>query len=380
MNVIDLKDFPKLFSSLQSHGYTVIGPAIRNGAVVYEPLESVAELPAGWTDLQAPASYELVQGSENTLFGYTAGAISWKRYFYPLRTKLFTAQRDGKTFKPSTDAPVDSKLALLGVRPCELHAIRIHDRIFLEGPYADPAYRMARELALVIVVNCVRAGGTCFCSSMNTGPRAHEGFDIALTEIFGDGYHYFVAETETGRGGQILDDVPHRPAGQEDLDRVDSAIEKAAAEMGRTLNTDRMREILNENFDHPQWDGIAKRCLTCANCTMVCPTCFCSTVEDVTDLTGTKAERWRRWDSCFTMDFTRVAGGIARASAKSRYRQWLMHKLSYWIDQFGTPGCVGCGRCITWCPVGIDLTAEMEAFRRNESPTTAPASGQPQAR
>ncbi|MBF0393567.1 MAG: 4Fe-4S dicluster domain-containing protein, partial [Alphaproteobacteria bacterium] len=120
------------------------------------------------------------------------------------------------------------------------------------------------------------------------------------------------------------------------------------------------------NREHPRWDEVAKRCLTCGNCTMVCPTCFCTTVDDVTDLGGTRTERVRSWDSCFTLDFSYIHGGSVRNEGSSRYRQWITHKLSSWHDQFGSSGCVGCGRCITWCPVGIDITEEVGAIRASE--------------
>ena len=134
----------------------------------------------------------------------------------------------------------------------------------------------------------------------------------------------------------------------------------------RRMNTSVIRELLYNNLENPHWDEVATRCLNCANCTMVCPTCFCTTVQDVTDLTGKHAERWRKWDSCFSTEFSYIHGGSIRTSAKSRYRQWLVHKLASWHDQFGTSGCVGCGRCITWCPVGIDITEEANAFRESE--------------
>jgi Fe-S-cluster-containing hydrogenase component 2 len=144
------------------------------------------------------------------------------------------------------------------------------------------------------------------------------------------------------------------------------------------MDTRGIKELLYRNYEHPRWDNVATRCLTCANCTMVCPTCFCTTVEDVTDLSGDHAERWRKWDSCFTMDFSYIHGGSVRATPKSRYRQWLTHKLATWFDQFGSSGCVGCGRCITWCPVAIDLTEEVRAIRDSETAGRPNTSGKEQ--
>ena len=141
---------------------------------------------------------------------------------------------------------------------------------------------------------------------------------------------------------------------------------QARREMGRAMDTTNIKQLLYDNPEHPQWDKVAGRCLSCANCTMACPTCFCSTVEDVSDLTGKHAERWRKWDSCFSLEFSYIHGGHVRQSTKGRYRQWMTHKLASWQDQFGTSGCVGCGRCITWCPVGIDITEEVKAIRADQ--------------
>jgi len=139
--------------------------------------------------------------------------------------------------------------------------------------------------------------------------------------------------------------------------------ENAVRHMGRRLDTDGLRDLLYANADNPQWDDVASRCLSCTNCTMVCPTCFCTNVEDVADLTGNEAERHRVWDSCFNADFSYIHGGTVRTSGRSRYRQWMTHKLAAWHDQFGSSGCVGCGRCVTWCPAAIDITAEAAAMR-----------------
>jgi ferredoxin len=229
----------------------------------------------------------------------------------------------------------------------------------------------------VLAVNCTVAGGTCFCDSMGTGPRAGPGADLVLTELLGPDAHAFVLQPHTVLGEHILDRIPHGPATPDHLEAVERKVEKTRKSMGRSMNTEDIQEVLRRSLEHPRWDETADRCLTCANCTLVCPTCFCSTVEDVTDLTGNHAERWRKWDSCFTVDFSYVHGGSVRSSARSRYRQWLTHKLGTWIDQFGTSGCVGCGRCITWCPVGIDITEEVEALRHGPVKPANETEGEP---
>jgi len=223
-----------------------------------------------------------------------------------------------------------------------------------------------RENALIIAVNCSQAGGTCFCVPMNAGRKVEAGFDLSLTEILEGGPHYFVAQPGTELGKEIFSEVPHREADPGEIAAAESIVKRTAGQMGRSMETADIKGLLYRNYEHPRWDNVAARCLTYGNCTAVCPTCFCTTVEDMTDLAGQHAERWQKWDFCFTMDFSYIHGGSVRSSAKSRYRQWMTHKLATWIDQFGTSGCVGCGRCITWCPVAIDITEEVRAIRETE--------------
>jgi ferredoxin len=326
----------------------------------------VDELPVGWVDEQENGRYRLAKGEKESLFGYVVGPHSWKKYLYPPTGKLLKARRNGKRFEVINENPQLQKLAFIGVRPCELSAINIQDKILLEGPYVDPAYRRQRRNTFIVAVNCTRARGTCFCTSMKTGPRATGGFDLALTEVIDAENHYFVIDVGSKTGAEILKEVPSQPAGDTEIEAAERSIEVAAANMGRNLETDGIRDMLFRNFDSPHWEEISSRCLTCGNCTMVCPTCFCTNVEDVTDLAGNQAERRRLWDSCYSVDFSYIHGGSIRATGSSRYRQWMMHKLAYWLDQFGVLGCVGCGRCITWCPVGIDITEEATVFREGQ--------------
>ena len=284
---------------------------------------------------------------------------------YPPVERLWKAQRSGNGFTVENETSEVPKYAFLGVRACDLRAMEIQDAVFDEGRGVDPRYIARRRASLVIAVNCTRAGGTCFCASMETGPRVGGGFDLALTEIVDDGRHEFLVEVGSDIGAAVLARVDQRAASGSDLKRADAAISEAAASMGREMVPD-AAEFLARNLENPHWDEVAKRCLSCGNCTMVCPTCFCTTVEDTTDLAGESAERWRKWDSCFSVEFSYIHGGSIRRETAARYRQWITHKLSTWHEQFGTSGCVGCGRCITWCPVGIDITEEARAIRDSE--------------
>ena len=364
--ILECNHLQKLFDVLARGGHRIVGPTVRDGAIVYDELNSVDDLPAGWTDVQDGGAYRLKKRDDEVLFGYNVGPHSWKKFLFPPRTRLWQASREGGTAQISDEPTENQKAAFIGVRSCELHAIAVQDRVFIQPDFVNTAYQARREKAFIVAVNCGQAGGTCFCVSMNTGPKATAGYDLALTEIIEKGRHYFVVEIGTEAGLAVIEQVPHTPAGEAQKSAAEAAIARAAGQMGRQMDTTGIKDLLYRNYRNPRWDEVASRCLTCANCTMVCPTCFCSTVEDLTNLKGDHAERWQRWDSCFTMDLSYIHGGSVRSSAKARYRQWMTHKLATWIDQFGSSGCVGCGRCITWCPVAIDITEEVRAIRESE--------------
>ncbi len=365
--VMAAADFPQLLVAVGRLGYRMVGPTLRDGQLIYGDLAGVADLPVGWTDAQEPGAFRLQPRDDRALFGYGVGQQSWKQFLFPSHHLLWRAERHGDGFR--IDPPVENvpRYAFIGVHACDLHAMAIQDRVFLQGPHVDPVYQARSEQAFILAVNCGgRDCGTCFCVSMGSGPRATSGFDLALTEVLEEGKHYFLVEVGTKRGAGVLRSVPLRPAAAVEVEAAENVVAAMAANMGRELDTRGLKELLYRNYEHSRWGEVTARCLNCGNCTWVCPTCFCHTVEDVTDLTGAASERWRRQDVCFTVDHSFIHGGSIRSSPRSRYRQWLTHKLATWHDQFGCSGCVGCGRCLTWCPVGIDLTEEVGAIRNNE--------------
>jgi len=364
-----------LLSSLHHEGFATIAPTVRDGTIVLDEIASAAELPAGWTDEQEAGRYRLKRRADGSHFGYSVSPHSWKRYLFPAEQKVFAARRTGGGFEIVDTPPEARRYAFVGVRPCELAAIGIFDAVLLRGGIADARYQSARERVFIVAVNCTHPGGTCFCASMGTGPRTDAGFDLAMTEISRKQAPYLLVEVGSERGAKLIGQIPHHAATAEEREAAEKALSQAAKKMGRTVKTKGLPKALARASDHPEWAAVAGRCLTCTNCTMVCPTCFCTTVDDVTDLTASAAERWRKWDSCFTMEFSYIHGGNVRSSASARYRQWLTHKFSSWEEQFGTFGCVGCGRCITWCPVGIDITEELRRIAGGEQPSTRKDNG-----
>jgi sulfhydrogenase subunit beta (sulfur reductase) len=368
-----------LLDVLVARGHRVVGPQVADGAIVYRGLHAADALPTGWIDEQDGGLYRLSRDEAAGTFDHVVGPHSLKNFLFPARETFETWQRGADGWQLSTPAHEPEPLAVIGVRGCDLAALAIQDRIFMGGDSIDVRYKARRERLFVVAVNCRRAAATCFCHSMHCGPAAGPGHDIALTEV-GD---RFAMEVATPAGAAVVADLAARttlePLSADDV----AAVRRVPADLAqvmharqpepggprpRSLDTENIRDLLFDNLEHPRWADVADRCLSCANCTLVCPTCFCSSVTEVTDLTGDAVARERHWASCFTLEHSQMHGANARPTTASRYRQWLTHKLAGWIDQFGTSGCTGCGRCITWCPVGIDITEEVVAIRQSPAP------------
>jgi sulfhydrogenase subunit beta (sulfur reductase) len=360
MRFIDREGFSRLLALLGQRGYEVIGPTVRDGAIVMERVEGIDDLPRGIREAQAPGHYVLEGTNGGRLFAWAHGPDSGRRFLSPPRETIRTALRgrDG-AIEPHAERLPDVRYAFVGLRACDLAAIEVQDRVFL---IAEPSYRARRENALFIGVNCEFPGSTCFCTSMGTGPRCTEGFDLALTEL-DDG---FTAVIGTPAGAELLDAIHAVAADEVQIQSSHAATDRAREAMGRELDTSDLPDLLYRNRTHPRWKDVAARCLACTNCTMVCPTCFCHDAVETVSLDGTRSTRERQWASCFSEEFSHMASGSVRSSVMSRYRLWLTHKFATWFDQFGTSGCVGCGRCITWCPVGIDVTEEIAAIRATD--------------
>jgi len=363
--VIDSTGLNRLVAELRRRGRRVVGPTLRDNAIVLAEIDTADELPYGWGVDVAPGTYRVRARTDRAAFGHSAGPQSWKQFLHPPRQRVWSSDTG------EADAEPDPRYAFLGVRGCDLAAIAILDRVLAGGSHPDTSYTGRRDGVFIVGVNCTEPGGLCFCASMGTGPGCGPGYDLALTERLGGDVVSYLVEVGSEEGAEVLEAIPHRPAEPDERAAADAEIASAATAMGRQMPPGDLRQLLVDSRESAHWSDVASRCLTCGNCTMVCPTCFCTSTSDVTDLTGTHAERWMEWASCFELDFTFVHEGPVRKSGPSRYRHWLTHKLSSWHDQFGTSGCVGCGRCIAWCPTGIDITEEMGVFASEHSEETA---------
>jgi ferredoxin len=349
--VIDAAAMHQLVSVLRERGYRVIGPTVSEDAIILGELTSADDLPRGWGVDVGPGHYRLRKRDDDALFGHSAGPQSWKQFLHPPRQKVWSSRGE-----QTEEAP---QYAFLGVRACDLSAIAILNGVLGVGSHPDQGFVGRLANIFVVAVNCTEPGGLCFCASMGTGPAVGPGYDLALTEHVDGRARSYLVDVGSDAGAHVLAALPHRDAGPAEIRSARNDVADAAGKMGRQMPDGDLRKLLVDSRESSQWNEVADRCLTCGNCTMVCPTCFCTSVEDTTDVTGGHAERWLEWSSCFEFDFTFVHEGETRQSGASRYRHWITHKLGTWHDQFGSSGCVGCGRCIAWCPTGIDITDEM---------------------
>ena len=351
--------FNTLLSHLKEEGYLSIGPRVKNKSLVYEQIESLEDLPQGYSTSQKPGRFQLYNGKHSRYFDIIPGAHSWKQYLFPSHVELLTLYKNGKNWEEITrqlDAP---KYAFIGVRACELNAIQIQDNIFMRSDFTDTIYRTRRTRAFIVAVNCTHPAETCFCTSMETGPRAKEHYDLGLTEL--DDVFVLTIGSELAR--RLITGIPFEDASGYILTNVEHKLDHAEQQMRRRLDTTDLPELILENLDHPYWHEMGNRCLSCGSCTQVCPTCFCWDTQDEMSLDGNTTKRTRVWDSCFNPGYSYQAGGNTRPTIYSRYRQWLSHKFGTWKQQYETFGCVGCGRCITWCPAEIDITEEINTLR-----------------
>ncbi len=298
---IEKSELQAILDSLQQREFRTIGPTVRDGAIVLDDLASLDQLPMGYLDVQDGGSYRLETDETSGYFDYVVGPESLKRFLFPPHTVVLEGHRENGKWVMATKRDQTRPLAIIGARSCDLHALELQDRVFLKNSFVDPTYQARREDLFVLAVNCRRAAATCFCHSMKTGPACKSGFDLALTE-FDDS---FVLEVGTLRGGELATVTNWTPCSLERVHEAQGVPEHLARTMkqrptksrpgrgqprGRHLNTTDIHDLLVDNLQHPRWDEVARRCLACGNCTLVCPTCFCSSLEERDGFDGRSSE------------------------------------------------------------------------------------------
>lgn len=246
------------------------------------------------------------------------------------------------------------KRVVIGSRPCDAVSLPILDAVF-SWDYKDSFYLDKRKNTTIVSIACDEIEESCFCTSFgDISPSSREGSDLLLTAM-GDDYY---VEVVSEKGSKIIEDNSGLFKDVEDVGAKDQKQEKVKEKVKRSLKIEGLKEKLDINFESPIWQEISQKCLGCAACTYLCPTCHCFDIQD--EMKKSVGKRVRNWDSCAFGHFTQMPGHQPRTKRFQRFRQRVMHKFKYYVDKFNKIACVGCGRCIENCPVNMDITKVVE--------------------
>jgi ferredoxin len=348
-----------LIDVLAAAGYAVYGPRVRGGVVALDPLADASDMPWGIVDHPEPGRYVLEHTGAARCFGWNLAAQGLKPFVFAPREVVWRVERSADGRLRFESAPASSqRIAVIGARACDLAGLALLDRHFLGAASGAGTYAARRSALFIVGVDCARSASTCFCASTGDGPALEHGYDIGLSEVE-DG---FLVWAGSDAGAELVARLPLETAAPEQLEAAAGACSGAAAAQTRGLPSRHLARALSRVLDHEEWEAVARRCLACGSCTAECPTCFCHALSTEPEVDHGWAAQVREWDSCFAAGHSLLHGRPLRGDRLTRYRQWLTHKLGTWHEQYGRSGCVGCGRCIVWCPAGIDLTAEVEAL------------------
>ncbi|MBK1672265.1 sulfite reductase subunit A [Ectothiorhodospira shaposhnikovii] len=358
-------DADQLLERLRVSGFPrILGPVARDGSLVFSPIHQWSQLPAGIRDMQTPGTYRLHRHADPLCFAWANGPQALKPLTFAGRELLWRAERHHETAAPVFEHAEDTPepTAVLGIRACDLAALALQEKHFTHGRFPDPFFGRRRRSLFLIAVHCSHPASTCFCASTGDGPTVTRGHDLVLAEL--DEGYLISAGSRGGR--RLLKDMALPPATAAQVQWAERASARATAAQMRHLPGRHLKQPIHDRLEARHWSRVGERCLSCGNCTAVCPTCFCHMELDEPALSGHRTEHLRQWSSCFNAEHSYMGHFLVRSDTRLRYRQWLTHKLAGWHEQYGRSGCVGCGRCITWCPVGIDITAEVAALLAEE--------------
>lgn len=344
----------ELLTLLQAVGYNCVGPSVTEGAIQYDKIQTVDALPQGYELDISPGHVRAIKKNHERYFAWPNGPSGIKPWLYKSRELLWKAQANENGFVFSEPTIEADPIAYIGARACDLAALQLQDLHFMYSDFPDPYYSANRNALFIVGVNCSHAASTCFCASTDDGPEIFSGYDLLLDE-FDEGYQVrFGSE----KGLKIFEQLSLTPVSLDNKAQAKSQLANVVASQERDMLHENMHANIFSNLDDKEWEKIAEKCLACGNCTSVCPSCFCHREVEVPALDGRSSTHFREWDSCFNQDHSYIHGLTVRDETRLRYRQWMSHKLGSWREQYGRSGCSGCGRCIAWCPVGIDFVAE----------------------
>ncbi len=280
-----------------------------------------------------------------------------KDFFFPQMEDLMKFKTEGKNIEVIDTRCETEDFVIFGVRACDVKSFEILDRVFLAEP-VDSYYASRREKCVIVSTACARPSETCFCKTFGLAPEDPDG-DVTTwkteSELF--------LKANTKKGEELLEKISRltqecdESAVLEQKEKISAIMEKLPL---KDLNTDAFGGgKTDEFFNSPAWDELSAACLGCGTCTFVCPTCQCYDIKDFN--TGNGVIRFRCWDSCMYSDFTKMAHGNNRLTQKERFRQRFMHKLVYYPENNdGILGCVGCGRCLSKCPISMNIVKVMK--------------------
>ncbi len=332
--ILKMKDIAVFLGALLDE-FRVFAPIKRDGRVFFRPFSLGDEVCLG---------DEPVRGTP-------------KEILFPQSETLLTYHHEGRSLVISDALPEDETPWLIfGLRPCDAASILVLDRVF-GGTPGDPYYMKRREKTFLVGLGCVRPGTACFCKAMGEGPFSMKGLDVMMTDIGQD----VVLRASSEKGEFLLKKMDLPEASAVEMSRVEEVMSEAEAVMEEAMDLEALRAVLDCSIDDPLWLDMTEKCISCGICTYLCPTCHCF---DVTDEGEDRwGERKRTWDSCqFPLFTLQASGENPRPTAKERYRQRIMHKFSFIPEEHGIVGCVGCGRCVTECPVNLDIRQILQAF------------------
>ena len=317
--------------------YKVFAPVEQNGFITFQEIHSGSEAFLDYINSKKPP----------------------KEIFFPQSERLFSYDLDRREgWGVEEPALAEKPRIIFGIRPCDARSLVLLDNVFDGKLYKDPYYADKRKNTTIIALGCNQPGSTCFCTSVGGGPFSQDGSDLLLVDI-GDKY---IIQVVTEKGEKFAKEHNEfKKTENHSLSLMRDTIKTAEALMKSKIEVQKVAEKLDSMFDDPFWDLVSEKCLGCAVCTYLCPTCHCFDITD--EVIGQSGERVRTWDSCAFPSFTLEASGVnPRPGNKERYRQRIMHKFNYFIANHGMAACVGCGRCIKECPVNLDIRVVLNSI------------------